>query len=141
MDLAEEQRIAKAEEATKGFENTKTGQAIKSVGESIEAGQKIQKGEKYTIGDVWEDVKGIFGVPGYAEGTDFHPGGWAIVGEEGPELARFPRGTEIKPADMIGGTTVNIPKLADQIVIREDADIDRIGRMLVSTLQGAGVRL
>lgn len=47
--------------------------------------------------------------PGYAEGTDYHPGGKAIAGEEGPELARMgnrwalldfglhdlPRGTQV----------------------------------------------
>jgi hypothetical protein len=35
------------------------------------------------------------GIPGYAGGTGFHPGGLAIVGEEGPEIAKFPRGTQI----------------------------------------------
>lgn len=47
--------------------------------------------------------------PGYARGTSLYPGGWGIVGEEGPELVRLPRGSEILPADKteraLGGTT------------------------------------
>jgi hypothetical protein len=38
--------------------------------------------------------------PGYARGTSFYPGGWGIVGEQGPELLRLPRGSEILPAAM-----------------------------------------
>ena len=34
-------------------------------------------------------------IPAYAAGTAFHPGGLALVGERGPELASFPRGTQI----------------------------------------------
>lgn len=35
----------------------------------------------------------------FAEGTDFAPGGPAIVGEEGPELVNLPRGSQVIPAD------------------------------------------
>jgi TP901 family phage tail tape measure protein len=49
-------------------------------------------------------------LPGFAEGTSNYPGGWGIVGEEGPELVKLPRGSEILPADasaaMGGGVTV-----------------------------------
>lgn len=31
------------------------------------------------------------GYVGYAKGTNYHPGGWAMVGEEGEELAYIPR--------------------------------------------------
>ncbi|MDG5497422.1 phage tail length tape measure family protein [Niveispirillum sp. BGYR6] len=31
----------------------------------------------------------------YARGTDFHPGGMAMVGEEGPELVQLPRGSQV----------------------------------------------
>jgi TP901 family phage tail tape measure protein len=34
-------------------------------------------------------------IPGFANGTDFAPGGLAMVGERGRELAEFPRGTRI----------------------------------------------
>lgn len=36
-------------------------------------------------------------VPHYASGTDFHPGGWADVGEDGPERIFLPRGTKVLP--------------------------------------------
>lgn len=35
----------------------------------------------------------------YAEGTDFHPGGLALVGEKGPELIELPRGSKVYTAD------------------------------------------
>jgi hypothetical protein len=37
-------------------------------------------------------------VPAYASGTDFHPGGMALVGEQGPELVNLPRGAQVLPA-------------------------------------------
>ena len=51
------------------------------------------------------------GVPGYATGTNFAPGGMALVGEEGPELVDLPRGSRVSPAgktrEMLKG--LNIP--------------------------------
>ena len=69
------------------------------------------------------------------------------VGEHGPELMALPKGTRIlsnpqskrqvrrrdddkpQPQGGKGGVIIhiNIPKLADQIIVREEADIDRIG--------------
>ncbi len=42
----------------------------------------------------------LAGIDGYADGTASAPGGWAMVGEEGPELAYIPRGTAVLPADI-----------------------------------------
>lgn len=59
---------------------------------------------------LFEDAK----LPGYASGTDFHPGGLAIVGEKGPELVNLPRGSQVIPnteLPMMGGEihqTVNV---------------------------------
>lgn len=39
-------------------------------------------------------------VPKYRLGTEFHPGGPAIVGEDGPELLMLPRGAKVKPNPM-----------------------------------------
>lgn len=36
-------------------------------------------------------------IPGYAKGTSYHPGGLAIVGENGPELVDLPRGSRVYP--------------------------------------------
>lgn len=39
---------------------------------------------------------GLFNqVPGYADGTNFHGGGLAMVGEKGPELVNLPRGSAV----------------------------------------------
>lgn len=46
-------------------------------------------------------------VPGYAGGTNFHPGGLAMVGERGPELVSMPRGSRVftnrESMGMMGG--------------------------------------
>lgn len=36
-------------------------------------------------------------IPGFAKGTDFAPGGLAMVGEKGPELVNLPRGSQVIP--------------------------------------------
>lgn len=51
---------------------------------------------------------GIFGIPGFADGTNFAPGGLAVVGERGPELVNLPRGSQVIPSEAVGGPTVNI---------------------------------
>lgn len=68
----------------------------------------------------FEGVSGItsdlfgFKVPGFASGTNFAPGGLAIVGEQGPELVHLPRGSRVTPNNALGttnnalGTTVNV---------------------------------
>jgi len=38
------------------------------------------------------------GIRGYANGTLSAPGGWAMVGEQGPELVSLPRGSQVLPA-------------------------------------------
>jgi len=50
----------------------------------------------------------------FALGTDFAPGGRALVGENGPEIVNIPRGASVTPAHRTmsgghdGGVTVNI---------------------------------
>jgi len=51
------------------------------------------------------------GVPGYANGTNFAPGGLAMVGERGPELVNLPRGSQVIPnvsRRLAGGAAVSI---------------------------------
>lgn len=84
---------------------------------------------------------GLHGVGVNASGTPNWRGGWTTVGEKGPELMNLPRGTQIIPHEAslntpIGGG-ISIAKLADQIVVREDADIDRIGDAVVRKLRMA----
>lgn len=54
------------------------------------------------------DFGGILGtvfdkLPGFATGTNFAPGGLAVVGERGPELVNLPRGSQVIPNHQLGG--------------------------------------
>jgi hypothetical protein len=40
---------------------------------------------------------GAFYGPGFADGTDYAPGGWALVGERGPEIVNLPQGSQVLP--------------------------------------------
>ena len=77
------------------------------------------------------------GIGKNAAGTSSWRGGLTMVHEKGGEIMDLPQGTRIYPAERsanmmrTAGVTISIPKLADQLVIREDADIDRLGDMLV----------
>lgn len=42
-------------------------------------------------------ASGGLGIPGFANGTDFAPGGWADVGEHGKERVYLPRGSRVVP--------------------------------------------
>lgn len=46
-----------------------------------------------------ETAKKLGGGYSYAGGTDFHPGGWALVGEEGPEYVHLPRAAQVFTRD------------------------------------------
>ncbi|WP_164740477.1 phage tail length tape measure family protein [Rhizobium chutanense] len=50
----------------------------------------------------------VFNVRGYADGTDFAPGGLTMVGERGRELVNLPRGSQVVPNHkteaMLGGS-------------------------------------
>ncbi|MET4211443.1 hypothetical protein [Bradyrhizobium sp. LA2.1] len=47
--------------------------------------------------------------PGYANGTDDAPGGWSIVGENGPEFMNVPKGAQILPNGVTPGGSVSAP--------------------------------
>ena len=59
-----------------------------------------------SLGDIIPDI------PGFANGTNFAPGGLAWVGERGPELVELPRGSRVHTAEasrgMAGGITINL---------------------------------
>ena len=40
-------------------------------------------------------------IPGFADGTNFAPGGPALVGERGPEIVNLPRGSQVVPNHML----------------------------------------
>lgn len=49
-------------------------------------------------------------LPKFAGGTDYAPGGMALVGERGPEMVSLPRGSKVTPTNSLpgGGSTINI---------------------------------
>nr|DAM81598.1 MAG TPA: minor tail protein [Caudoviricetes sp.] len=108
----------------------------------------IIEGIKGAIGGIVDGVKGIGNffaggdskivkaatVPAKATGDLNWMGGLVQVSEKGGEIIDLPHGTRIYPHDEsmrmakgAGGTVFQMPKLADQIIVREDADIEKIG--------------
>lgn len=75
--------------------------SIKAVLDQIEwwIGNVTRKVDSFknTAGDLATGLKNK--IPGFATGTNYTPGGMAIVGERGPELISMPRGASITPAD------------------------------------------
>ncbi|OYX76298.1 MAG: hypothetical protein B7Y82_13905 [Sphingomonadales bacterium 32-65-25] len=45
-------------------------------------------------------IGSLFGIPGFANGTNYAPGGLAMVGERGRELVQLPRGSRVIPNGM-----------------------------------------
>lgn len=113
---------------------------------------------KGVIGGVVDGVKGIGNffaggdskivkaatVPAKATGDLNWMGGLVQVSEKGGEIIDLPHGTRIYPHDEsvrmakgAGGTVLNIPKLADQIIVREDADIEKIGDAIAKKIMAS----
>lgn len=85
-------------------------------------------------------------IPALAKGTDNWKGGIVQISEKGGEIVDLPQGSRVYPHDesvkkayndgaRAGGTKITIAKLADQIVVREDADIDKIAQKLAQKLE------
>lgn len=75
------------------------------------------------------DIFGPSTMPKFASGTESAPGGWALLGEEGPEIANLPSGTRVSTAaetrrllgsndNARGGNTIIIN--ADRAVLAEE---------------------
>ncbi|QGA57266.1 hypothetical protein [Brucella sp. 2280] len=66
----------------------------------------------------------------YARGSTFTPGGDAIVGEQGPELVRLPRGSKVTPNHMLGkegsgGRDQNVHVTSDvRVSIDKDGNLE-----------------
>ena len=101
-------------------------------------------------------IEGLFGsyhiptIPQLATGTNYWQGGVAQVHEKGGEIIDLPRGTRVYPHDESiemaraeGKKTinVNIPKLADYFVVREEADIRKVAQALVDELDRTGLNM
>ena len=91
-------------------------------------------------------------IQGHATGVKMSTGGIRKVNEKGGELINLPNGSRVIPHDEslraaynegASNSTGNITiaKLADQIVVREEADIDRIADRLVNKLTSAAFNM
>ncbi|QAT40831.1 hypothetical protein [Clostridium sp. JN-9] len=130
---------------------------IESIKETFDSVKEKCKEFKEKICEYWDNIKTFFAHPikgtvdivknisdkisgkdpgKNALGTNYWKGGLTWVGEHGPELVNLSKGSSIysnrDSNSMLGG--VVIAKLADQIVVREDADIDKIVTKLVKKL-------
>lgn len=78
-----------------------------------------------TSGGLFGKGGGLLGglIPGFADGTNFAPGGTALVGERGPELVNLPRGSQVIPNHKIGQAGGSI---AVRIVVDDDGKIGAI---------------
>lgn len=91
-------------------------------------------------------------IDGHWTGSSWFSGGKTWVHEKGAELINLPTGSQIVPhseslkqqyqkgyakgrAQQSQATSINVAKLADSIVVREEADIDKFANMLVFKLQ------
>jgi len=61
-------------------------------------------------------------MPGYASGVMNAPGGWAMVGESGPELMQVPRGANIYPSGSAPSAAVGGMKIYGPISITAPSD-------------------
>lgn len=86
-------------------------------------------------------------IPALAAGTPNWGGGIAQISEKGGEIVDLPSGSRVYPHDESvkrafddgtrsgGASTITIAKLADQIIVREEADIDKIAQKLADKLE------
>ena len=89
-------------------------------------------------------------IPTLAKGTDNWKGGIVQISEQGGEIVDLPSGTRVYPHDESvrkarqDGTkrlSVTIAKLADQIIVREEADIDKIADAIVRKIEDAELNM
>ena len=128
--------------------------AINKLLDVIRAIKRAAEAAGKALKEAFKDVKvpefsfrGLAGsndLPHNAGGTMSWRGGPTWIHERGGEIIDLPHGTRIYPHDVSmqmaknsGGGGVSISKLADQIIVREDADIDKIGDAIVRKLRTA----
>ena len=74
---------------------------------------------------------------GFADGTNSAPGGWAVVGEKGPELVNLPKGSQVIPNNVarnMGGGGVTVAPIYNIDASGADpAAIERLQAALVAT--------
>ena len=85
-------------------------------------------------------------IPTLASGTQNWQGGIVQISEQGGEIVDLPKGSRVYPHDesvkkaynqgrASGSVQVNIPKIADTVVVREESDIDRLAAAIAHNLE------
>ena len=81
-------------------------------------------------------------IPMLAKGTNNWSGGIVQINEKGGEIVDLPRGSRVYPHDDSvrmarneGKKVYKIEKLADTIIVREEADIDKIAERIADKLE------
>lgn len=90
------------------------------------------------LGDAFSGMN----VPAYASGTDFHPGGLAIVGEVGKELVNLPRGSQVIPnnkLDSVGTKIENVHITVKADDLKQVSDVIELFNRLPQVARGMGV--
>lgn len=96
-----------------GWEGGDVFGRIKS--EAKTSAEKAEKSIRDSIKDVFDKVKESFRFPGLATGGTVTGSGWTWVGEDGPELLKLPRGSQVIPnydAPRFGGGAIDYDALA-----------------------------
>lgn len=121
---------AMAEQFSKGWQSGRLSTAVSDVRAQIN-----KEGIAGYINGIF--AKGYKGTPGGAGSSPKHAAGLKRVPYDGyvAELHEGERVLTRVEADKRSGGSVTIAKLADQIVVREEADIDKIARALVRNMQ------
>jgi hypothetical protein len=78
-------------------------------------------------------LKGLW--PGFAEGTDYAPGGLAWVGENGKELVNLPRGSQVIPNDIVRSGMGSISAAMTFNIDARGADQGAIARLQAQLLK------
>jgi phage-related minor tail protein len=85
-------------------------------------------------------------IPTLAKGTDYWQGGIVQISEKGGEIVDLPSGSRVYPHDESvrmarqdgrKNYSIAIAKLADSIVVREEADIDKTAEAIVKRIEQA----
>lgn len=76
----------------------------------------------------------------YANGGTDVPGGWAMVGERGPEMVRLPAGSDVIPHDQLGQTINVTVNVSGAVLGTQQQLADLISSALMTQQQGQGRR-
>jgi DNA-binding transcriptional MerR regulator len=95
--------------------------------------------------DLYGAYHGGTSTHGFANGTNYAPGGMALVGEKGPEIVNLPRGSQVIPNHQIAGVGgVHIEKIDVHVagnVVGTQHELARlVGDALMAKMRAEGMR-